>query len=75
MDLKLSSVPFDRVQDAQRLSRETTGGQHDYNTNGHSLEAIKAALPSMEHMLPDAVMPWVLLQPWLDLVMESQGIR
>ncbi|KAI4288255.1 MAG: hypothetical protein L6R35_002479 [Caloplaca aegaea] len=67
MDLRFSVVPFGHVEKAQRLFKETFGEHQDLNTNGHSLEAIKAALPSREHIPPDPVQPWVLLGPWIEL--------
>ncbi|KAL8896337.1 MAG: hypothetical protein Q9207_007756 [Kuettlingeria erythrocarpa] len=74
MDFSLSVITFDRVEVAQRISKESFGDRQDFNTNGHSQHSIQLVLPSHEHIPPDPVQPWVLLEPWLDLVLESQGL-
>ncbi|KAI4148393.1 MAG: hypothetical protein LQ341_001587 [Variospora aurantia] len=73
MDLRFSVIPFGHVEKAQRLFKETFGEHQDLNTNGHSLEAIKAALPSREQIPPDPVQPWVLLGPCLKDSLVGRG--
>ncbi|KAL8646896.1 MAG: hypothetical protein Q9210_005871 [Variospora velana] len=75
MDLRLSVVPFDHVEKSQQLFKETFGEHQDLNTNGHSLEAIKAALPSREHIPPDPVQPWVLLGPCCEIWMNGTDVH
>ena len=66
----LRIIPFTRVNREQDTGIE----QRSYNTNFHGEEEIKAVLPDIEHKAPDAVQPWVLLEPWMDLIIESRRL-
>lgn len=74
MDLRLSILSFDRVQRALDGATETPVEQHDFNTDSHSLKDIQKLLPSLPHVPQSPMQPWVLLEPWLDLVIRSQGL-
>ena len=74
MGLKLEIVKIEAVRSALSGEKETGQDQQEYNTKAHSLEDIRRRLPTIEHEQADPVQPWVLLAPWLDLVMSSQGL-
>ncbi len=40
----------------------------------HKREEIESILPDLQHFAPDN-QPWILLEPWLNLIMASQGLR
>ncbi|KAL8834498.1 MAG: hypothetical protein Q9170_003733 [Blastenia crenularia] len=74
MHLTLSLVSFDDVEMALEEAKETFREPQGYNTNSHSLKDIQQQLPSLSYIPPDPIRPWILLEPWLDLVMKSQGL-
>lgn len=53
-------------------TRSPYAGSGAFNTYFHALDEITAALPSVKHIKPDDEQPWVLLSPWIDLVLSSQ---
>ncbi|MDI1487593.1 MAG: hypothetical protein OHK93_006863 [Ramalina farinacea] len=64
---------FAAVAAALDLESESFTEQRVYNTSFHTREDITAVLPSIHHPDPEE-QPWILLRPWLPLIMESQGI-
>ena len=67
-------IPYAAVAAALDLESESFTEQRDYNTNFHTREEITAVLPKVRHPDPEE-QPWILLRPWLPLIMKSQGIR
>ncbi|KAL9603947.1 MAG: hypothetical protein Q9219_000885 [cf. Caloplaca sp. 3 TL-2023] len=74
MGVVLATIPFRDVESVLSNAKGTLQDQQQYNTKAHSLKDIKEKLPEIEHTPPDPKQPWVLLGPWLDLVMKSQGL-
>ena len=72
MDLK--TIPFDGIEQALVEEKESKIEQSIYNTKFHSLAEISVEVPGITHHPPDNMQPWMRLSPWLDLVLESQGI-
>lgn len=70
----LNIIPYGKVEAALSQTRETFREQREYNTNFHTREEITEALPQLQHFAPDE-QPWILLGPWLDLIMFSRGLR
>ena len=64
---------FAAVAAALELESESFTEQRDYNTSFHTREEITAVLPGIHHPDPEE-QPWMLLRPWLSLIMRSQGI-
>lgn len=74
MALQLSVLAFDVVEHALDEAKETLLEQTKYNTHFHSLEDLQKCLPSFSCIPPEPALPWVLFEPWLNLVMSSQGL-
>lgn len=70
----LKIIPHSKVEAALSQQRDTFREQREYNTNFHTREEITEALPQIRHFAPDE-QPWILLGPWLDLIMSSRGLR
>lgn len=69
----LNIIPYSKVEAALSQQRETFREQREYNTNFHTHEEIAKVLPQIKHFAPDE-QPWILLGPWLDLIMSSRGL-
>ena len=72
--MELHATPCNEI--AEALDEEKTRGvERRYcNTCFHKPEEIAAALPDIEHKPPDSVQPWILLEPWLELIRSSRKI-
>ena len=70
----LNIIPYSKVEAALSQQRDTFREQREYNTSFHTREEIAEALPRIRHFAPDE-QPWILLGPWLDLIMSSRGLR
>ena len=70
----LKIIPYRAIEQALAQQKETLQDQTDFNTVYHKREEIEATLPDLQHFAPDT-QPWVLLEPWLDLIMASQGLQ
>ena len=73
----LKIIPHDAVKKAIAQENETLKEQRDYNTVYHTREETEAVLPQMQHYSPKEhpeEQSWILLGPWLDLIMASQGL-
>ena len=68
-------VPFKKVNDALEEKKVTGIEQRSYNTCFHKQEEIAAVLPNIEHKPPHPVQPWILLEPWLDVIMSSRNLK
>lgn len=71
--IKLQKTPFAAVAAALDFESESFTEQRDYNTSFHTREEITAVLPNIHHPDPEE-QPWMLLRPWLLLILKSQGI-
>ena len=69
--VNLQLTPFAAV--AAALESESFTEQREYNTSFHTREEITAVLPTIRHPEPEE-QPWILLRPWLPLIIESQRI-
>lgn len=74
MKLVSKIIPFDDIEKTFAAARWTDNEQEGYNTHCHNEDEISAVLPEFEHSKPSAAQPWILLEPWLDLIMSSQGL-
>lgn len=74
MKLALKIIPFDDIEKSFATANCTGKKQTDYNTHCHGNDEISAVLPEFEHSKPDMAQPWILLEPWLDLIISSQGL-
>ncbi|KAL8786397.1 MAG: hypothetical protein Q9213_002813 [Squamulea squamosa] len=74
MDLRVNVILFHDLVQAFQKSDETLDGQREYNTHAHTLEEIINALPQVNHIVPSPTQPFLPLQPWLGLIMSSQGL-
>ena len=72
--MKLDIVPFGRIEQALTEQQESGVEQTFYNTKFHTLDEISATMLGITHIPPDTQQPWMLLSPWLDLIMMSQGL-
>ena len=72
--MELNIIPFSSIEQALAEERESKIEQSIYNTKFHSLEQITAKVPEIAHIPPDEKQPWLLLGPWLDLILISQDI-
>ena len=73
----LKIIPYNAVENALAQENETLKEQREYNTVYHTREEAETALPHMEHHAPKEhpeEQSWILLGPWLDLIMTSQGL-
>lgn len=70
----LTIIPYTAVEAALAQEKEDLREQRKYNTNFHSHEEIITAFPYIQHFSPDQ-RPWILLSPWLDLILTSRGIQ
>ena len=70
----LNIIPYSNIEAALSHTRETFREQREYNTNFHSRDEVSEALPQIQHFAPDE-QPWILLGPWLDLIVSSRGLR
>ena len=70
----LRSIPYLAIEQALAQEKDTLQEQRVFNTVFHNREEIKSILPDFQHFAPDN-QPWILLEPWLDLIMASQGLR
>ena len=73
--MKLCIVPYTEVEKALEEEKTTVTDQRYCNTSFHKPAEIAAALPNIEHKPPNSVQPWVLLEPWLDLIASSRNIK
>lgn len=72
--LKLNKIPYDRVTAALVTECDTLKEQRIFNTCHHPLSEIEVAIPSIQHFGFDS-QPWVLLSPWLSLILWSRGLK
>ena len=70
----LKTILYRTIEQALAQQKDTFQDQHVFNTVHHKREEIEAILPDLQHFAPDT-QPWILLKPWLDLIMASQGLR
>lgn len=73
MDVRVSSIPLQHLESVFDEAKETLVEQKTYNSKFHTLEDLLKYLP-LSHIPQDPVLPWILIEPWLDLVMRSQGL-
>ena len=73
--MKLYIIPYTEVEKALEEEKTTVTDQRYCNTCFHKPQEIVAVLPKMEHKPPSSVQPWVLLEPWLDLIARSRNIN
>ncbi len=69
----LNIIPYGAVEAALSEENESLREQREYNTTFHTREEITAVLPNMQHFGSEE-QPWILLSPWLDLIMSSRGL-
>lgn len=74
MKLVSKIISFDDIEKTFAAAKYTGNEQKEYNTHCHNEDEISAVLPEFEHSKPSAAQPWILLEPWLDLIMSSQGL-
>lgn len=70
----LKRIPYLAIEQALEQEKNTLQDQCVFNTVCHKREEIEYILPNLQHFAPDT-QPWILLGPWLDLIMASQGLR
>ena len=70
----LKSIPYLAIEQALAQEKNTLQEQRAFNTVFHKREEIEPVLPDLQHFAPDN-QPWILLEPWLNLIMASQGLR
>ncbi len=70
----LNVIPYATVQAALQEAHQNFRETRKYNTNFHTREEITAVLPNVTHYDPDD-QPWILLEPWLDLITSSRGLQ
>lgn len=70
----LNIIAYAEVETALAQEKETLREQREYNTKFHTRNEITNALPNVQHFGPDE-QPWILLSPWLDLIMASRGLQ
>lgn len=73
----LKVIPYDAVENALVQENETLKKQHEYKTVYHTREEAETVIPHTEHHAPKEhpeKQSWILLGPWLDLIMTSQGL-
>lgn len=75
IDMDFKTVPFTKVNDALEEKKVTGIEQRSYNTCFHKQEEIAAVLPDTEHKPPHSVQPWILLEPWLDVIMKTRNLH
>lgn len=67
----LKTIPYRAIEQALAQQKDTFQDKHVFNTVYHKREEIEAVLPDLQHFTPDT-QPWILLEPWLDLIIASQ---
>ena len=72
MDFKI--IPFNEISEALEQGKITMTEQKYCNTAFHKEDEIKKVLPDIQHKPPDAKQPWILLEPWLDLIARSRRL-
>lgn len=70
----LNVIPYASVQDALNEAKQDFRETREYNTNFHIRDEITAVLPNITHFNPED-QPWILLEPWLDLITSSRGLQ
>ena len=70
----LKSIPRLAIEQALAQEKDTLQDQRVFNTVFHKREEIESILPDLQHFAPKN-QPWILLEPWLNLIMASQGLR
>ena len=70
----LKSIPYLAIEQALAQEKDTLQDQRVFNTAFHKREEIESILPELQHFARDN-QPWILLEPWLDLIMASKGLR
>lgn len=68
-------MSFTKVNDAIEEKKVTGIEQCSYNTCFHKQEEIAEVLPNIEHKPPHSVQPWILLEPWLDMIISSRNLH
>ena len=69
---RLTVITYADVENALKSNDLSLKEQREYNTNSHSYKEIAAVLPHVHHFLPQS-QPWILLEPFLPLIMATQG--
>ena len=72
--LYVQIVPFPQVKEALEHKKETGVEQTLYNTCFHTVEEIAAVVPEIKHIDQKKDGGFLLLEPWLDLILRSRGI-
>ncbi|CAF9939476.1 hypothetical protein IMSHALPRED_001364 [Imshaugia aleurites] len=70
----LNVIPYASVQEALQEAKQDFRETREYNTAFHTREEITAVLPHVTHFNPED-QPWILLEPWLDLITSSRGLQ
>ena len=70
----LKSIPYLAIERALAQEKNTLQDQRAFNTVFHKREEIEPILPALQHFAPDN-QPWILPEPWLNLIMASPGLR
>ena len=73
--MKLHIIPYAEIEKALEEEKTTVTDQRYCNTCFHKPAEIAAALRNIEHKPPNSVQPWILLEPWLDLIASSRNIN
>lgn len=72
--MRLQIVPRSEVEHTIKATTQPELGlQPKHNTHQHKLEEIEAILPNHTHIPPKA-QPWILFDPFIHLVAESQAL-
>ena len=70
----LTVVPIGKVQSAIKDAKSRLAEQKEYNTNFHTFSEISKEIPMITSCAPEE-QPWILLGPWLDLILKSRGLK
>ena len=70
----LNVIPYVSIQEALKAANQEFRETREYNTKFHTREEITAVLPNITHFSPED-QPWILLEPWLDLITSSRGLQ
>ena len=70
----LNVIPYTNVEQALKEAEQGFRETRVYNTSFHTREEIAAVVPNVTHFAPED-QPWILLEPWLDLITSSRGLQ
>ena len=67
-------VPIRKVQAAIEDAKSRLTEQKEYNTNFHTFFEVAKEIPNVTSHAPEE-QRWILLGPWLDLILKSRGLK